>query len=82
MLKAVWGLRQAVMQDGLIERKTKEMIALAVAIANNCEYCIWAHTDELKKIGVKQDEILELISIVSLLNSFNAIFNGTQLKYV
>ena len=81
LLRAFWELRQAVMEDGIIDKKTKEMLAFAVAIANKCEYCIWAHTEELKKMGVGQEERLEIISVVSLLNSFNALFDGIQLKF-
>ena len=82
LLKAFWEFRQAVMGKGLLDRRTKEMIAYAVAVAKECEYCIWAHAEELKKLDVSQDELLEITGIVSLLSSFNAVFSGTQLKYV
>ena len=81
LLKALWNLRNAVMEHGKLSRKTKEMIALAVSIANNCEYCVYAHADELKKLGVSQEEILEVAGVVALLSSFNALYNGLKLRW-
>ena len=37
-LEATWQKLNAVMKPGKLDRLTKEMIALAVSIVNNCEY--------------------------------------------
>jgi alkylhydroperoxidase/carboxymuconolactone decarboxylase family protein YurZ len=37
-LEATWRKLKAVMQPGRVDLRTKEIIALAVSITNNCEY--------------------------------------------
>ena len=78
----MWELRQAAFAEGKIPKKVKELIALAVATALQCDYCIGAHTDELKKMGTSDEELLELLSIVTSISGFSAIFHGSQLRYV
>ena len=81
LLAAMWNLRQAVFNEGSFSRKVKEAIALAVATALNCDYCIWAHTDELKKMGTSDEELMEILSIVTSVSAFSTIFQGAQLRY-
>ncbi len=42
---------------GVLEPKVREAIALAVAQANGCEYCLSAHTLLGKKAGLSEGEI-------------------------
>ncbi len=42
---------------GLLNAKLREKIALAVADANNCEYCLSAHTAIGKMVGLNENEI-------------------------
>ena len=44
--------------DGLLKAKVREQIALAVADANNCEYCLSAHTAIGKMMGLNDSEIV------------------------
>jgi uncharacterized peroxidase-related enzyme len=43
---------------GLLDAKLRERIALTVADANSCEYCLSAHTAIGKMVGLDEDEIL------------------------
>jgi len=42
---------------GHLDAKFREQIALAVAQANSCEYCLSAHTAIGRMVGLKADEI-------------------------
>ncbi|MBK7598307.1 MAG: carboxymuconolactone decarboxylase family protein [Acidobacteria bacterium] len=44
--------------DGLLKAKVREQIALTVADANNCEYCLSAHTAIGKMVGLNDSEIV------------------------
>ncbi len=44
LLKATWERLKAVMAPGALDPKTKEMLYLAVSVANGCSYCIHSHT--------------------------------------
>lgn len=43
---------------GLLDPKTRERIALAVAEQNACQYCVSAHTAIGRKVGLDNEEIL------------------------
>jgi len=43
---------------GLLNAKLREQIALAVADANNCEYCLSAHTAIGKMVGLNENELV------------------------
>lgn len=77
-LKASWERVKIVMGPGLIDRKTKEMIAVAVSAANGCAYCVQAHTVALKGMGSKDAEIVELMAVVDLFSGFNKMLDGLQ----
>jgi AhpD family alkylhydroperoxidase len=80
-LEAIWRLRSKVMSPGRLDMKTKEMIALAVSATNSCEPCIVTHTNALKKMGVDDDSILELMSVVHLYNGSNKFNDGLMVQH-
>jgi AhpD family alkylhydroperoxidase len=47
------------------DAKTRELIALAVAITLRCDGCITVHTAAAKKLGATKDEIAEALGSVS-----------------
>jgi len=79
-LEAIWRLRTKVMSPGRLDVKTKEMIALAVSATNGCEPCIVTHTNALKKMGVDDDTILELMAVVHLYNGSNKFNDGLMIE--
>jgi uncharacterized peroxidase-related enzyme len=48
----------AALASGHLDAKFREQIAVAVAQANSCEYCLSAHTAIGKMVGLAPDEIL------------------------
>ena len=45
LLKEVWtDVKNVMTKETLIDKKTKEMIYMAVSITNNCNYCTHSHT--------------------------------------
>lgn len=77
-LKASWEWVKVVMGPGLINRKTKEMIAVALSAVNGGDYCVSAHTATLKGMGCGDAEIVELMSVVDLFSDFNKLLVGLQ----
>ncbi len=43
-LARVWSDLKVVMGPGALDPLTKEMLYIAVSVANNCDYCIHSHT--------------------------------------
>ena len=61
-----------------LDRKTKELIATAVSISNNCQYCSLAHEAMALMIGASKEEIVEMKEVVELFASFNKIADSLQ----
>ncbi len=80
LLKNVWeDVKNLMVKDTIIDKKTKEMIYMAVSITNNCSYCTHSHTSTAKKLGMTQEEHSEFLSIVALAAKTNQLVNGLQL---
>ncbi|MBB4284987.1 carboxymuconolactone decarboxylase family protein [Roseospira goensis] len=62
-----WGafskLASAATKDGAIDPKTKELIAIGIAIAMRCDGCIAFHVRTAVRHGATRDEILETIGM-------------------
>lgn len=63
VMNAFSSLAQASVKDGVLDKKTKELIALALGIAGHCDGCIGFHTQTLVKLGVTREEFLEMLSM-------------------
>ena len=79
LLKSVWeDVKNLIVKDTVIDKKTKEMIYMAVSITNNCSYCTHSHTATAKKLGMTMKEHSEFLSIVALAAKTNQLVNGLQ----
>ena len=79
LLKNVWeDVKNLMVKDTIIDKKTKEMIYMAVSITNNCSYCKHSHTATAKKLGMTQEEHSEFLDIVALAAKTNQLVNGLQ----
>jgi len=80
LLKDIWQeVKSTMSKETLIDKKTKELIYMAVSITNNCSYCIHSHTAAARKLGLTQAEHAEFLRIVSLAAKTNQLLNGMQL---
>lgn len=62
-MQAFSTLAQAATRDGALDRKTKELIALALGVAARCDGCIGFHTEALVKLGVTRQEVEETLGM-------------------
>lgn len=69
---------KAAMADGAIPAKTKELIAVAVAMTTQCPYCIEIHSKNAKKAGCTEAEIAEAVMVAAALRAGGAITHGTH----
>jgi AhpD family alkylhydroperoxidase len=56
---------EAVFKDGALPRKTKQLIAVAVAHVTQCPYCIQGHTKVATRNGATPQEIMEAIWVAA-----------------
>lgn len=63
-----------------LDAVTREIIALAVSATNGCRYCVNSHTTAVRKLGLSVETLGEVLAIVSLFNSTNALADGYQIE--
>ena len=85
-LELVWTRLKTLMHPEAVGRQakldpvTREIIALSVSATNGCAYCINSHTTALQKLGLDDESLGEVLGIVGLFNSTNAIADGYQIR--
>ena len=61
--KAFSQLSKAGTAEGVLDEKTKELIALALAVGARCDACIGFHTKALVKLGATEQEVAETLGV-------------------
>lgn len=56
-------MAQAATKDGVLSKKTKELIALAIAVSGRCDGCIGFHVEALVKLGATREEVEETLAM-------------------
>ncbi|MBC7499219.1 MAG: carboxymuconolactone decarboxylase family protein [Herminiimonas sp.] len=80
LMKGFNDLAKAASKDGALDKKTKELIALALGVAAHCDACIGFHVQALVKLGTTKAELEEALGMAiymgggpSLMYSANAL---------
>lgn len=73
LLQAVWDRLQVVMGPGTLDPAVKEMIYVAVSVANGCDYCIHSHTAAAKAKGMTPEQHGELLAVIAMASQTNAL---------
>lgn len=60
LLKANWEKVKAVLMQGSLSPKTKQAIAVLVSKDNSCNYCVAAHRQALRSLGVTDAELQQI----------------------
>ena len=61
-------MQRAVMTDGALPGKTKELIALAIAVTRECDGCIASHARGAARRGATEVEVAEALGVAVLMN--------------
>jgi AhpD family alkylhydroperoxidase len=61
-------LNQAALKPGVLDAKTKELIALAVTVAIRCDGCMAAHGRNAAIRGATREEVAEAIGVAIMLS--------------
>jgi AhpD family alkylhydroperoxidase len=78
-LKRTWEtLKQVMAPDGALDHTTKELLYLAVSVANGCEYCIASHSVSARRAGASEAMVAETLAIVAMACETNALAKAYQ----
>ncbi|MFQ0813865.1 carboxymuconolactone decarboxylase [Brucella anthropi] len=62
-MQGFYALSRAATADGAVDKKTKELIALAIGVTQRCDGCIGFHAKALKELGATREEIAEVMAM-------------------
>ncbi|WP_439242780.1 MULTISPECIES: carboxymuconolactone decarboxylase family protein [unclassified Lonepinella] len=69
MLQAYAALGAAAAEGNVLDAKTRELIALAVAVTTRCESCISVHAADAVKAGATEEEVSAALAMAIALNA-------------
>ena len=58
---------KAAKKNGVLDEKTKELIALGIAISTRCDSCIGFHIKSLIRLGLTREELCEALAMATFM---------------
>lgn len=72
----------SVFEEGELTAREKSLIALAVAHAVQCPYCIDSYTKGCLEKGVNQEQMVEAIHVAAAIKGGATLVHGVQTKNI
>lgn len=60
-------LHGAAMAEGALTTRTKELIALAIAVVEHCDGCVASHARGAARAGATEEEVAEALGVAMLM---------------
>lgn len=76
--RAFSALHEAALKDGVLSRREKELMAVAIAIATHCEGCIAWHVGGAIQAGASREQVAEAVSVAILMGGGPATYYGSH----
>ena len=71
-------LHHAAFAAGSLDTRTKELIALAIAVVEGCDGCIASHAQAAARAGASRQEAAEAIGVTFLMHGGPATIHGPR----
>src|SRR5450631_1641703 len=78
VMKAFSGLAQAALAPKALDWKTKELIALGIAVAVRCDDCIGFHVKAALEHGASRDEVVETLGMAIYMGAGPSVMYATH----
>lgn len=78
VMKAFSGMAQAALKADALDTKTKELIALAIAVAIRCDGCVAFHAEAAMKQGATRDEVMETMGMAVYMGAGPSVMYAAQ----
>ncbi|MGE0005449.1 MAG: carboxymuconolactone decarboxylase family protein [Parvibaculaceae bacterium] len=69
---------EAVFKDGALDRRSKQLIAVAVAHVTQCPWCIEGHVKAARRAGASPEQIMEAIWVAAEMRAGAAYAHSTK----
>ncbi len=67
--KAVSDMEEPIMSDGALARKHKELVAVGISVAIDCESCMQWHIEKAVEHGATLEEVLEAVDVAIMMGN-------------
>jgi AhpD family alkylhydroperoxidase len=78
VMKAFSAMAQAATAPKALDTKTKELVALGIAVAVRCDPCITFHTESARKHGATREEIMETVGMAIYMGAGPSVMYAAQ----
>jgi AhpD family alkylhydroperoxidase len=79
VLERSWAsLKEVMFAPGALDPLTRELVYIAVSIANGCSYCVHSHTAAARAKGMSDAQYGDLLSVVAMASQTNALATALQ----
>ena len=79
LLESTWtDVKRLMATPTLLDPLTKEMVYIAVSVANSCSFCVHSHTAAAKAKGMTDAQYAELLSIIAVAGKTNQLASALQ----
>ncbi len=80
LLERTWAsVKQVMIEPGVLDPVTKELIYIAVSTANSCSYCVHSHTAAARAKGLSDKQYAEFLAILGMAAETNTLANSLQI---
>jgi AhpD family alkylhydroperoxidase len=69
-------------QEGVLSKKDKEIIAVAVAHSTKCHYCIQLHTKKAKLAKARLEELTETVMVTAAVEAESSLAHAARMQHV
>jgi AhpD family alkylhydroperoxidase len=76
VMKGFSAMAKAASADGALDAKSKELVALGIAISTRCDGCIAFHTRTARDLGTSREEIIEVIGMAVYMGGGPSLMYG------
>lgn len=77
-MQAFGKMGAAAKDGGALDLKTKELVALGIAISTRCDHCIGYHARNLVRLGAKREEVAEVLAMTAYMGGGPSINYGSK----
>jgi len=67
IIKRIFNLDTNTYIEGVLSRKTKELLGLGNSLVLRCDDCVKYHLEECHKLGMSKEEVIEAMSVSLLI---------------
>jgi AhpD family alkylhydroperoxidase len=80
LLERTWAsVKQVMIEPGVLDPLTKELVYIAVSAVNSCSYCVHSHTAAARARGLSDKQYAEFLAVLGMAAETNTLANSLQI---